>query len=85
MNNDKSVFGERLKHARIAAGLSQERLSSAIGVSVGTVSRWERAIHAPSKIERKLARALNVSWAWLLGSIGNNEAPAGTEASNSAR
>lgn len=35
------TFGARLRAARNAKGLTQQRLGDAIGVSKGAVSRWE--------------------------------------------
>jgi transcriptional regulator with XRE-family HTH domain len=36
------TFGERLARLRKAAGVSQATLAEAVGVSEGTVSKWER-------------------------------------------
>ena len=61
-------LGERIKAARIQAGLTQEELADRIGVSRGAVARWELG-----EIEPKLrnlvvlSELLNVSTDYLLG------------------
>lgn len=40
--------GERIKAARIAAGLSTEGLAERLGTTKQTVGRWERAVHWPT-------------------------------------
>lgn len=44
MNN----FGDRLRAARIAAGMTQEQLGFALGVTKASVSGWENNREAPS-------------------------------------
>lgn len=45
--------GETLKARRAALRLSQESLAHELGVSVMTVSRWERGLHRiPLMVER---------------------------------
>lgn len=59
--NSKQDFGERLKGARVALGLSLRDLASKIGVTAQTISNYERGEimpHSPVLIE--LARALKV-------------------------
>lgn len=41
------TFGTRLKSARRAAGLTQQQLGDAVGVSKGAISRWESDIDRP--------------------------------------
>lgn len=55
---------EDLAEAREELGLlidgvpmSQERFADFLGVSVMTVSRWERGVHAPSQLSRNAIRA----------------------------
>ena len=43
MSEFKRQFAERLRELRITAGLSQEQLAEALGLSVKTVSYWENA------------------------------------------
>jgi transcriptional regulator with XRE-family HTH domain len=38
---------DRLREARVAKGWTQEQAAHAIGVSMMTVSRWERGEHVP--------------------------------------
>ena len=37
-----------IRQARLSAGLTQQALASAVGVSVGTVARWEAGTREPS-------------------------------------
>ena len=41
-------LSERIKHLRTEKGLSQERLSEAVGVSRQAVAKWESGVSAPS-------------------------------------
>lgn len=41
-------FGNRLREARIAAGLTQEQLGFAVGVTKSSVSAWENEREAPA-------------------------------------
>lgn len=54
--------GERIKQARIAAGLKQKELAEKLGVSYTLVSQYERNIRNP-KFEtlKRIAGALNIS------------------------
>ena len=57
--------GDRLREARLRAGLSQRQLSEP-GVSYAYISRIEAGVRTPSvKVLRKLAPKLGVSVAWL--------------------
>ncbi|MEM6383456.1 MAG: helix-turn-helix transcriptional regulator [Pseudomonadota bacterium] len=40
-------FGKRLKRQRVAAGLKQDALATAIGINQTTVSRWEQGMQLP--------------------------------------
>ena len=40
-------FGDRLRAARIAAGMTQEQLGFALGVTKSSVSAWENDREAP--------------------------------------
>lgn len=44
-------FGDRLRHARVAAGRSQAALAASLGVDQATVSRWERSKQPPPSDE----------------------------------
>jgi len=41
-------FADRLREARVAAGLTQEQLGFAVGVSKSSVSAWENGKETPS-------------------------------------
>lgn len=61
------TFGEKLKQARVAAGLSQEQLSEQIGVSRSAVAKWESDKGMPDIQNLKvLAQLLNTSIDYLL-------------------
>jgi len=64
----ESTFGQRLRHARQDAGLSQSELESRSGIPKSRLSRYENGHVLPSiGTLAKLARALRVSEASLLG------------------
>jgi transcriptional regulator with XRE-family HTH domain len=59
------AIGDRLRDARLRAGLSQRELSEP-GVSYAYISRIEAGVRTPSvKVLRKLAPKLGVSVSWL--------------------
>jgi len=59
------TIGDRLREARLRAGLSQRELAGP-GVSYAYISRIEAGVRTPSvKVLRKLAPKLGVSVAWL--------------------
>jgi len=65
----------RIKQARLAAGLTQDEMAKKIGLSRGAVGLWEsaRAVELPT-IDNlfKIARACNVSAGWLVsGDVDN--------------
>ena len=63
-----SLFGERLKEARKAAGLTQEQLGEKIGVTGVTIMRYEKGERRPSYEQvKKMGEALGVNWLFLLG------------------
>jgi transcriptional regulator with XRE-family HTH domain len=68
MRGDGKTFGQRLREARIRAGLSQSDLEEISGIPKARLSRYENGHVSPSihTLER-LARALGVSEASLLG------------------
>ena len=66
----KSPIGIRIHAARIAKGLSQEKLGVLIGLEEGSagtrISRYENSIHEPAVgTSIAIARALNVPLAYL--------------------
>ncbi|QVL37002.1 helix-turn-helix transcriptional regulator [Aminirod propionatiphilus] len=61
-------LGTRLASARMSAGLSQAKLATLLGVTRGTITRWENGTRAPSDEDKhRLSRALNISIAYLMG------------------
>jgi transcriptional regulator with XRE-family HTH domain len=65
---DGRHFGHRLREARLAAGLSQSELEELSGIPKARLSRYENGHVEPSiQTLARLARALNVSEASLLG------------------
>lgn len=62
----KTLFGRRLRDARLRAGIAQERLGVMIGLDEGSssarMSRYENGVHeAPFAIAEQIAKALGVS------------------------
>lgn len=58
-------IGEKIKHARIEIGLTQEALADAVGVEPPTISRWESGQIEPRPATLvKIAKAVEkpVSW-----------------------
>jgi transcriptional regulator with XRE-family HTH domain len=65
---DEKHFGNRLREARIRAGLSQSELEELSGIPKARLSRYENGHVEPSiQTLTRLATALNVSEASLLG------------------
>ncbi|QTX33244.1 helix-turn-helix transcriptional regulator [Aminithiophilus ramosus] len=62
------ISGGEIKALRKSRGLSQQELADATGVSRSAVYLWESGTHPPvGKNLQALARALNVSTAYLMG------------------
>jgi transcriptional regulator with XRE-family HTH domain len=62
--HDMKTFGDRLREARIAAGLTQEQLGFALGVTKSSVSAWENEREMPGfkllpELRRTLQRSLD--------------------------
>ena len=65
----------RIKEARIAAGLSQKYVALALGVAAPSVSYWESGRNTPTTENYKaLSDLLNVSVDYLLGNDTANNA-----------
>lgn len=67
--SEKSVFGRRLREARLRAGIAQEQLGWMIGLDEGCssarMSRYENGIHEPAHlIVQLLAKALRIPSAY---------------------
>jgi len=58
-------LGGVIRYLRQQLGMTQEELAQGLGITVGTVSRWEKGRFRPSRLARALildfARAHNVS------------------------
>lgn len=60
------TIAERVRTARIRAGLSQRELSEPVGVSFAYISRIEAGVRNPSvKVLRRMAPPLGVTVEWL--------------------
>lgn len=71
---DKVLFGERLKNAREASGMSQKVIANRIGVKLTTVEKWESGKLDPRANRlQMLASLLNVPLLWLLA--GSQQIP----------
>ena len=66
-----SFDAERMRHARLDAGLSQAKLAAAVGVAGQVIGRWERGDTQPSSQDlQHLAYALDVNVSSLLRRSG---------------
>ncbi len=73
-------IGERIRKARLQAGLSQVRLAALLGVTRSACSQWELPAGTAPRRGRmiELARLLGVSYEWLAtGSSADSYTPAG--------
>ncbi|HUH54663.1 MAG TPA: helix-turn-helix transcriptional regulator [Rhodanobacter sp.] len=57
-------FADRLREARVTAGLTQEQLGFALGITKSSVSAWENGRETPSfrmlpELRRELGRSLD--------------------------
>lgn len=70
-------FSRRLRTRRIRIGWDQVKLAEAAGVSVSSVSAWERGVNMPTgQSLEALAAALGVHAAWLVGGAQPSADPA---------
>lgn len=66
------TFAKRLKAERVLKGLTQEQLASRLGISIGTLSGYERNYREPDlSTVTQLAQELRVSVDYLLGNSDN--------------
>ncbi len=71
---EKVLFGERLKNAREASGMSQKAMANRIGVKPATVEKWETGKMDPRANRlQMLASLLNVPLLWLIA--GSQKVP----------
>jgi transcriptional regulator with XRE-family HTH domain len=67
-SNQRTEFGERLRNARLAKGLSQNQIAQTLGVTQPSYADWERnAVSLKPEYLPKLSEALGVSVDHLLG------------------
>ena len=52
------MTGLEIKEIRSSLGLSQEAFAHLIGVSFGTINRWERMVCKPSRLAIEKIRSL---------------------------
>lgn len=63
-------MGERLKRARLAAGLSRKKASKAIGVHLNTILNWEdKGVEVPSSKIPELANLYGCTVDYLFGIV----------------
>lgn len=64
---DPMSFAKRLREARLAAGMTQQQVADACGVTDGAVSAWEKGVAAGIIAETlfSVADALRVDPRWL--------------------
>jgi DNA-binding transcriptional regulator YiaG len=61
----RTKTGKLIRTARVASGVSQDRLARELGVSVATVRRLENGWRAPTSIEvNSIVRVLQMETAW---------------------
>ena len=71
---EQILFGERLKNAREASGMSQNAMASRLGVKLTTVEKWESGSLDPRANRLQMAASLlNVPLMWLLA--GSQQVP----------
>ena len=69
---EKVLFGERLRNAREASGMSQKKMANRIGVKPATVEKWETGKMDPRANRlQMLASLLNVPLLWLIAGSQN--------------
>lgn len=68
-----TIFAERMKQARTGAGMKQNELAKAVGVTPATISAYEKAStdgngkNPTLENAQKIAKALGVSLDWICG------------------
>jgi len=71
------TFAERLRHARLLRGLSQETLARACGLSQSAISSYENGTRQSPKKLLSLAQVLEVDIYWLSRGQGDMTPPPG--------
>lgn len=74
-------LAQRIRRARRIAGLSQQALAEAVGVTRSAVGNWEAAAGVRPASDRLalLACALHVNFEWLATGRGTMQLPAGLD------
>ena len=71
---EQVLFGERLKNAREASGMSQQTMATRLGVKSSTVEKWEDGSLDPRANRPQMtASLLNVPLMWLMA--GSQQVP----------
>ena len=74
MTMDKVLFGERVRNAREASGMSRKEMASRLGVKSSTIDKWESGKEDPRANRLQMvASLLNVPLLWLLA--GSQQVP----------
>ena len=67
------TLGDRLKKARVLAGIEQREMARQLGVTSGAISNWEKDISRPRQdllqVLRRWSEITNVSYGWLVGEV----------------
>ena len=67
---------DRIRKARLAAGLSQEKLGELVGSSRRHVMRWEKGTHRPTKrYIARIAEATGTAPEFFVDEGGDSEVP----------
>lgn len=83
---DRFAVGRRILAARLDAGLSASRMAERLGVSVGSLRRWENGKNPPpSTLVGSVADLLKVSRTWLLTGEGPRQDGVSTTPADSGR
>lgn len=66
------TIGDRIKHLRLAKGLSQEQLAKLVGLTKGAVSQWEvgRTANVKNAPLMELCKIFGVSAEYLVNGAG---------------
>ena len=64
-----NTFAKRLRQAREEKGMSMEELAKSVGLTKGSIWKYEQELSKSPKVSvsKKLAEKLDVSWEWLIG------------------
>lgn len=83
-------FGDRLREARVAAGMTQEQLGFELGVTKSSVSAWENGRETPGfklldTLRQTLGRSLDELICGISTAVAEAEESAGVDAAAIAR